>query len=194
MKKIFTILCAGILTLGLSAQTDAGNIMLEGNSNLNFTSMSISSVEVDGTSLDVDDDGTSQFGLDVVGGYFFMDGLAGGLILDYSSSSAGDASSSSMTIGPIVRYYIGESGMWGQLSYGIGSSSEDDGTNSYDGPSISALGFGVGYAVWLSDNVAFNPSLGYSMVTSTMDLGSVDMVTKSGGLVFKAGISVHLGN
>ena len=140
------------------------------------------------------DDGSSQFGLNVVGGYFFMDGLAGGLILDYSSSSAGDASSSSMTIGPIVRYYLGESGMWGQLSYGIGSSSEDDGTDSYDGPSISALGFGVGYAVWLSDNVAFNPPLGYSMVTATMDLGSVDMVAKSGGLVFKAGISVHLGN
>jgi len=85
MEKIFTILCAGILTLGLSAQTESGTTMFEGNSNLNFTSTSISSVEVDGTSLDIDDDGSSQFGLNVVGGYFFMDGLAGGLILDYSS-------------------------------------------------------------------------------------------------------------
>jgi len=193
MKKIFTILCAGILTLGLSAQTESGTIMLEGNSNLNFTSMSVSSVELGSQSLDVDDDGTSQFGLDVVGAYFLMDGLAGGLILDYSSTTSGDESSSSMTIGPVVRYYLGESGMWGQLSYAIGSSSDGDD----DGPSVSALGFGVGYAVWLSDNVAFNPSLGYSMVSNTYEdyMGSgLDYSENSGGIVFKAGISVHLGN
>ena len=48
--------------------------------------------------------------------------LAAGLLLDYSSTSQGDASSSSMLVGPVVRYYMGESGIWGQLSYGIGSS------------------------------------------------------------------------
>ena len=198
MKKIFTILCSAMLTLSLSAQNEAGTILLSGASDLNFTSLSVSSIDVDGTDVDPKDlemdDATNEFGLSVTCGYFLMDGLAAGLIIDYSSSSTGDMSSTSMTIGPMVRYYIGESGINTTLAYGIGSSSEDDGTDSYDGPSISALGFGVGYAVWLSDNVAFNPPLGYSMVTATMDLGSVDMVAKSGGLVFKAGISVHLGN
>ena len=130
MKKIFTILCSAMLTLSLSAQNEAGTILLSGASDLNFTSLSVSSIDVDGTDVDPKDagmdDATNEFGLSVTGGYFLMDGLAAGLIIDYSSSSQGDFSSSSMTIGPMVRYYIGESGINTTLAYGIGSSSEDD--------------------------------------------------------------------
>ena len=90
----------------------------------------------------------------------------------------------------MARYYIGESGMFAQLSYGIGSSSHKHDGDSEDGPSVSALGIGAGYAVMLSDNISLNPSLGYSMVTSKMD----DIVMKGGGLSFSVGIAVHLGN
>jgi hypothetical protein len=194
MKKIFTILCSAMLTLSLSAQNEAGTILLSGASDLNFTSLSISSIDVDGTDVDPADlgmdDATNEFGLSVTGGYFLMDGLAAGLIIDYTSSSEGDFSSSSMTIGPMVRYYIGESGINTTLAYGIGSSSEDDGTDSYDGPSLSILSLGVGYQVMLSDNISINPSLAYNMVTAKND----DLTIKMGGIAFALGIGLHLGN
>ena len=194
MKKIFTILCSAMLTLSLSAQNEAGTILLSGASDLNFTSLSVSSIDVDGTDVDPKDlgmdDATNEFGLSVTGGYFLMDGLAAGLIIDYSSSSTGDMSSTSMTIGPMVRYYIGESGINTTLAYGIGSSSEDDGTDSYDGPSLSILSLGVGYQVMLSDNISINPSLAYNMVTAKND----DLTIKMGGIAFAVGIGLHLGN
>jgi hypothetical protein len=195
MKKLFTILCATILFLGVSAQTEAGTMLLEGGSDLNFTSLNISSISVDGEDVELPDDldGTSELGLNVAGAYFLMDGLAAGLVIDYSSSSSGDYSSSSMTIGPMVRYYIGESGLWGQASYGMGSSTEKYDGDSEDGPSISLLAFGAGYALYLSDNISLNPSLGYVMATATQDDG-VEVKTKMGGIVFSTGLTLHLGN
>ena len=196
MKKLFTILCAAILSLGVSAQTEAGTMLIEGGSDLNFTSLSVSSISVDGDEMDDDflpEDATSELGLSVTGAYFLMDGLAAGLLIDYSSSTTGDYSSTSMTFGPMVRYYIGESGLWGQASYGMGSSSEKDEDDTYDGPKISMLAFGAGYAVYLSDNISLNPSLGYVMATATQDDG-VEVKTKMGGIVFSTGLTLHLGN
>jgi len=191
MKKLITILCAVLITICLSAQTEQGTILIEGGSNLNYSSLKVNSIEIDGEAMDLDDvEATNTLGFKVTGGYFVMDGLAVGLLLDYSSESEGDYSSSSMTIGPIARYYIGESGMWAQLSYGIGSSSDKYDGESEDGPSIGALGIGVGYAIMLSDNVSLSPSLGYTMITAKQE----DVTVKAGGIVFGAGIAVHLGN
>jgi len=196
MKKLITILFAGLLSLGLSAQTEQGTIIIEGGSDLNFSSLKVSSISVDGEDLDDDflpEDATSDLGFSVTGAYFLMDGLAAGLLIDYSSSTTGDNSSTSMTFGPMVRYYIGESGLWGQASYGMGSSSEKDEDDTYDGPKISMLAIGAGYALYLSDNISLNPSLGYVMATATQDEG-VEVETKIGGIVFSVGIAVHLGN
>ena len=200
MKKLITIVSAALLTLSLSAQTEQGTIILEGGSDLNWTSQSVSDISVDGTSMDpLPDISTSQMQFSATAGYFVIDGLAVGLLLDYSSTTTkeedmDDVTSSSMTFGPIVRYYIGETGAWGQLSYGMGSSKSDDN----DGPKVSSIGIGAGYSIWLSDNVSFSPSLGYLMRTSKQDIdlgfGDVEVIAKSGGLVFSAGIAIHLGN
>ena len=199
MKKLFTILCAGLLTLGVSAQTDAGTVLLQGSTDLNFTSMSLSSYSVDGEDVELTDDykedsKVSKFGLGVVGGYFLMDGLAAGLLVNYSSSTEGEWTSSSMTFGPMVRYYIGESGLWGQLSYGMGSSKEEYDGDSSDGPKTSTLAFGAGYAIYLADNISFNPSLAYTMLTMTEESGDIEEKATMGGIVFSAGLTLHLGN
>ena len=194
MKKIFTILCAAMLTFSLSAQNEKGTILLSGASDLNFSSVSVSSIDFDGTDVSPEDagmeDAMTQFGLSVTGGYFLIDGLAAGLIIDYSSSSEGKSSSSSMTVGPMVRYYIGESGINTTLSYALGSSTEEYDGDSEDGPSVSVLGLGVGYQAMLSDNISINPSLGYNMVTSEIE----DVTIKAGGISFSVGIALHLGN
>ncbi|MDB4126663.1 porin family protein [Flavobacteriales bacterium] len=189
MKKLFTILCAAILSLGVSAQTESGTILIEGGSNFSYSSVKVNSASFDGEDLDIEDqDATNSMKLNLIGGYFMMDGLAAGLLFDYSSVSVDGEGSSTMLIGPIVRYYIGESGMWGQLSYGLGSS--NDGDSDTDEPTSSRLGIGVGYAAMLSDNISLSPSIGYAMITEKMD----DFEVKSGGIVFKVGIAVHLGN
>jgi hypothetical protein len=189
MKKLFTILCAVMLTFGLAAQTESGTILIEGSSNLTYSSIKLNSVEYDGDDVDIpDQDATNNMALDLTGAYFMMDGLAAGLVLSYSSVSIDGEGTSKMLIGPMVRYYIGESGMWGQLSYGLGSS--DDGDSNTDEPTTSTLGIGAGYAAMLSDNISINPSIGYAMVTEKRD----DWKMKYGGIVFKVGIAVHLGN
>ena len=202
MKKLIAILCTVLLTIGVSAQTEQGTIILEGGSDLNWSSISVTGGSVDGEEADSDDipdNSVSTMGFNVTGGYFVIDGLAVGLLLDYSSTTSKeenmeDVTNSSMIFGPIVRYYIGETGAWGQLSYGMGSSKSDDN----DGPKVSSIGIGAGYSIWLSDNVSFSPSLGYVMTTSTQDLdlgfGDVEVIAKQGGLVFSAGIAIHLGN
>ncbi len=194
MKKLIIIMCAALLTLSLSAQTEQGTIILEGGSALNWTSQSLSDMTVDGTAVDpLPDVSTSQMGFSATAGYFVMDGLAVGLLLDYSSTTTkvedmDDDKSSSMTFGPIARYYIGETGGWGQLSYGMGS--EDDGDSDTDDPKTSVIAIGVGYSIYLADNISFSPSLGYAMATS--EIGDTEI--KTSGLVFSAGIAIHLGN
>lgn len=187
-------MCAALLTLSLFAQTEQGIIILEGSSALNWTSQSLSDMTVDGTTVDpLPDVSTSQMGFGASAGYFVMDGLAVGLLLDYSSTTTkmedmDDDKSSSMTFGPMARYYIGETGAWGQLSYGMGS--EDDGDSDTDDPKTSVIAIGVGYSIYLADNISFSPSLGYGM--ATVEVGDTEI--KTNGLVFSAGIAVHLGN
>ncbi len=120
MKKLITILLVSFLAINTTfAQTEQGTILLEGSSNLNFSSLKVNSISLDGDELDDDllpEDGTNTLGFKVTGGYFMMDSLAVGLLLDCRSSTTGDAISNSLTICPIVLYHIDETGMWALLS------------------------------------------------------------------------------
>ena len=109
MKKLFTILCAVMLTICLSAQTEAGTFYMSlGNayspvnqSNIFFTSqgMSFGNEWVTGITIDGDDDDdngndywdkdekdkTSSFNLGGQFGYFIADGLLTGIGIEYGS-------------------------------------------------------------------------------------------------------------
>ena len=128
----------------------------------------------------------SEFSFD--GGYFVIDNLALGLFISSESSKLelegeSDSESSLMTYGVMARYYFGESGLFGEVSYGIGT--QDDGGDDTD---ISGLTIGAGYALFLSDNISINPSLGYSSMKS--ESGGVEM--KMGGLGGFVGIALYL--
>ena len=135
MKKIFTILCAGILTLGLSAQTELGNMMVGVNSNAGFSSFS---PEGGG-------DAVTSMNLGASGGYFVMDNLA--LTASFGYSQVGNYDATSLGIGG--RYYM--ESMFAGLGYQI--IAED----------LSSLNIGAGYSKMLTDNIALEPSLVYSM-------------------------------
>ena len=217
MKKLFTIIFATLLSVGVFAQaeTRAGTFLLQmGGDGISFTSQSVSSMDGIG-SADFDDlydkYNTSSFGINAMAGYFVADGLVVGLALSSKSTTTSieyavggndpdDVVTTALTIAPTFRYYIGESGMWSQISYGFGSSGTDSGQQGYEPTKISVLAFGAGYAISLNDYISLNPSLGYALTTSTTedagvsDVGNIDdLVVKTGGLVFAFSLNAHLG-
>ena len=238
MKKLFTILCVSLLSVGVFAQaeTEAGTFLMSmGTDGVNFSSNSISSWEggIEGVAAIVDNNGNvnniefddvydkyniSSFGLKTATGYFVADGFMIGLGLGYTSTSTSieytsdakdlgyednDASSSTFTLIPMVRYYIGESGIWSQLAYHLTSQSADDDSwdSSYDPefPKTNTLSIRAGYMASLNDYVSLNPFLGYNMSTQTTKDGGydkdgeADQIIKSGGIQFGVELNVHLG-
>ena len=198
-----------LLSLGLMAQ-DQGSVLLSGSTGLNFTSLSAN--DYDPKDYEIDENSSSTLDLDVTFGYFVMDGLAVGLSISTESSTTkleddsfeSEFKESSTTIAPMARYYIAETGLYSQLSYGFGSSkteSDENGTKSDSESKLSILGIGLGYNIFISDDIALSPSLTYAMSKTTVEDGAlddnfdeVDLVVKSGGINFGLGVTVFLGN
>ena len=210
MKHITLTFMVGLLSLGLMAQ-DQGTILMSGSTGLNFSSLSLNDTEPNDLPSGYESS-TSILDLDLSLGYFVMDGLAVGIAVSSESTTDktefenndSESKTSTTVIAPMVRYYIAETGLYGQLSYGFGSSTDEetDGSNSIESKAkVSNLGIGLGYSIFLSDDVALSPSLAYSMVTTTIEDGAyddagneVDYVAKIGGINFGLGITVFLGN
>ncbi len=180
MKKTLLTLCAVALGAGAFAQTEKGHIVLGGSSNLGFTS---------GKQDNDADDATTNFGLNVAGGYFIMDNLAVGLLIGFESEKTGDVSASGFGIGPVVRYYLPMK-VFGQLSYQFGSQKTDTGDFDFT-YTTGDLGIGVGYAAFVNDHVAIEPMIAYHMTSAKPEEG--DSVN-GGSFGLNVGISVYLGD
>ena len=131
---------------------------------------------------------SSQVDFCVSGGYFVIDGLALGFGVDHTSSKIelegeDDLVSSLLTYGLLARYYIADSGVWGQGSLNFGT--QDDGAENID---IRGIGITFGYAWYISNNISINPSLGYARLRSDLD----DVEVKMGGIAGSVGIAIHL--
>ena len=146
MKKLFTMLFAGLLTIGLSAQTDQGTFLLNLNTGLGFSSTTVTDMEGIGgvsygdlynkqnnSSLNLNLTDFTEILSDVTMGYFLSDNILAGLKLGFSSDTDNEEinggsttkiSNSGMTIGPAFRYYIeaGDMYLFPQLAYVMGSS------------------------------------------------------------------------
>jgi hypothetical protein len=168
MKKLITILCAVLITIGLSAQTtDQGSMLVGTSSNLSYSSFT----------PDGGDDSENVMTLSGQYGYFFTDNLCGGVGINYMSSDGESATG----FGLFGRYYFLEGKMYGHLGYDMGDyiiggmfAIED----------YSAINLGVGYCAWLNDNVTLEPGLMYSMQ-------SVDGETLGATLGIKVGFGIY---
>ena len=200
--------------LGLMAQ-DQGQILMSVSTGLNFSSLSLNDTEPNDLPSGYESS-TSRLDLDLTVGYFIIDGLAAGLSINSSSTTTlklefnvdSEEDKTTITtitiIAPMIRYYIAETDLYGQLSYGLGSTVDKytiGSSSNEDKMKVSSLGIGVGYSIFLSDDVAISPSLGYSMATSTIENwdydsngNTVDYVQKQVGIGFDLAISVFLGN
>ena len=152
MKKLFTILCAAVLSLGVSAQTESGNMIVGVNSDFNFSSFS---PEGGG-------DSESTMGLGGTYGYFFMDNLAGMASFDYSKSGDADASTS---FGIGARYHMNS--LYGGAMYNMGGAGVPGAELIMlfggDMSKFSTIAIQAGYVAMLTDNISLEPSLSYNM-------------------------------
>ncbi len=142
MKKVLlTAALVAVFGFAANAQTEQGGWLVGASSNLNFTSQ------------DAGGGSVSVFDLDVKGGYFLMDGLAAGLNINYSSFDG----ESSSAIGIFGRYFVNDA-IFAELGYT--ALSDDAG---------GLIPITAGYAAFLSDNVAVEPSLNYTLGTGNSD-------------------------
>jgi hypothetical protein len=144
-KTIFMTLFAVCLSGGTAiAQINKGTFLVGASSNLGFSS----------TSTEISDDNVNVFLLDVSGGYFVIDNLALGLSFGYSKYSYEDFDGSSTSFGLFGRYYVN-----GKVFLGLGFAS----AKVEDSDAVNSIPLEVGYAAFVTDNIAIEPSLSYSL-------------------------------
>ena len=153
MKSLTLVLLFLLPYCWSNAQEDAilkGNWFLEANARLSGTTLSVSNPPSTGFGL-VNSDGTTLWTIGGEGGYFIMDNLAIKLGLGYTDFDG----FSSFTYKLGGRYYVADV-IPLQIDL-TGSSIEDDTANPL------WVGIQGGYALFLNDNVALEPSLRYNV-------------------------------
>lgn len=167
-KKILAMLAFSFFVTGAFAQdaVEKGAWLFSGGSNLGYSSASSSGV---GASL-------SNLVINAKAGYFFMDNLAAGALINYVSISGGGSDVSLTGIGLFARYYI-----QGKFFLGAGFQSLSTSSGGTSGPNITQIPLEAGYAFFLTKSVAFEPALNFT--------------SYNGGSIFgvNLGFSVFLG-
>lgn len=96
---------------------------------------------------------TSVFNLDLKAGYFFIENFTAGLRLGYQHTSTGGSGSGLTRIGVFGRYYFD-----GKIFAGAGITSVSPST----GNSSVEVPLEVGYAAFVTRNIAIEPALNFT--------------------------------
>ena len=145
MKETIFTLVVGLAFAGPAfAQIGQGTVLIGASSNLNYSS----------TSFDGADDNLNSFNINLGVGYFVIENLALGIELGYDKITFGDNDASSTTFGLFGRYYVN-----GKIFLGAGYRS----SKGEDSDAVNSLPLEVGYAAFITDNIAVEPSFGYAL-------------------------------
>lgn len=141
-KSIVTLVVMLFAAAGAFAQIEKGAILVGASSNLGFTSYKPK-----------DGDSFSAFNVDAKVGYFVIDNLALGVNLGYQKIDEASITS----LGLFGRYYVN-----GKIILGAGfnSNKEDSGESDF---SYTSIPLEVGYAAFITDNIAIEPVVKYEM-------------------------------
>lgn len=171
MKKVITIFVLVFMANLVLAQESDFNAKTKGGYFAN------GSASIFSTKNKVGEDSSNSFSIDFTprAGYFISDNLAVGLGLVLSSNKETtdglfgeqDVTTTGFGINPLARYYF-ENNLFGEAAVGIGFSK-----TSFEGESLPGLdsditsnsyGFriGAGYALFLGNHIAIEPSINYS--------------------------------
>lgn len=177
-SSILTFMLIVITCHTTQAQFNQGRILLGGN--VNFFSMKDETVQ---TGLPNRSSNSTQFQLSPNVGYFIIDNLAVGADVALSTVSGG-SSSTTLLAGPFVRYYI--KGLFVEGEYNFGSGKNGDiksSTNAWLG--------GIGYAAFMNDHIAIEPTVAYTS-NSTHYTNPTHNATIA-GFVVGVGLQIYLG-
>mgnify|MGYP001803354839 CR=1 FL=1 len=149
MKKITFSAFALLLAFTSFSQTEQGRILVGVGSDLRFSSQS----------FEGSDDNFNTFSVGLGGGYLLIANFVAG-------ANIGEFSSNSFGIGPFVRYYYEQFFAEAGVNFSE-SSSESDFFESDS--SLNQVNLGLGYAAFINDYIAVEPSLNYSIGGGDVD-------------------------
>jgi len=171
--------------------TDKGHFIVDGSI---FLSTNNSKSEQDGFNTKSNAFG---FGISPKAAYFIADRFALGLETSFNytdnefTNTNGDKSSSNITaisVGPFVRYYL-MNGIFGQASLGFGTSNSE--SNGFENKSdFFRYQLGVGYAIFLNQNISLEPIISYQYGKNTSDQSTFE--TTNNGFTLGAGFTIYL--
>lgn len=177
MKKVLFAAFLLVSSNAIFAQINKGQWLVGGN--ISFSQSQYG---------DVKDSKETVFSIQPNAGYFFIDKLAGGLRLGYSSDKlkTADDATTAFSVAPFARYYFLDAAqkvnIFADASYGFGSAGAKD-KNSFN-----YYQFMAGPAVFLTPNTALELALSYK--SSGGDAYGDDRMKDFG---FNIGFQVHLG-
>ena len=192
MKKLgnltFTTLFVCMVIVSY-AQVEKGNFVAGAKSDFGaYFGSSTNEYKSNGNTTSTDGPKSSQFNLSPTVGYFFIDGLSGGLFFNVDIDNSKEDqqletggtetlkdNSSTFTIGPIVRYYypLDKFVPFGEFYLGVGSTNYKYDYIDYNIGGQSSVktnemkynlfdwGLGAGGAFFIVDNVSVDAMIGY---------------------------------
>jgi len=134
-------------------------------------------------------------------GFFASHGFALGLSLDlvsekekYSGTYNLEGKRTEYLAGPFVRVYT-KSGVFFSANYFLGKSISEyeySGNSNKETSKNSKWKLGIGYAAFINEHVALEPSLSYQAYASKEDDGDSDFTYRTGQVVIGLGLSIYL--
>lgn len=155
--KIFTICWLCLLSVPVLSQTEKGNFIISGRSNLEFV-RSEGDLSYTNVSSPVYNIKISSFSLQAGVGYFIANNLAFGFSGNYKYENENKTKSNEISILPTLMYFIPLNSSfrpYAQAGFGYAGLTENSGLGkaSFTGP---AYGIGLGVVYFLNENVALD--------------------------------------
>ena len=131
-------------------------------------------------------------------GYFIINNVAAGAVLDIQSSStkyegsSDKISGTSVLFSPFGRYYL-QQGIFFQGRFDVGSrkiKQETGSTTTTTTYGLSGGSISAGYALFLADNVALEPQIGYGTIAQKLKSNGVKSIES--GLFIRVGFQIYL--
>ena len=194
MKNFYLFILAFVFSFALHSQNvDQGNFFIEPHTKFQMATNQTVAITMDGESLTVPDTKTTTTEAGLLAGYFLADNFAVGAFLNYmgSKETLGSTSTtvSNMAYGALLRYYIGGVAFV-EGNYALVTSSLLKEIDKADRPLLGAIGGKVGASIFITDEVAFTPSLGYQYLLE--DNPVTDRQVVQSNLVISAGFTIYL--
>lgn len=194
--KNFTFLAIALLaSVGAYAQFNQGRMLVGGSAEFS------TSTDKDKSGSTTVTNGTfTSLSIAPSFGYFVIDNLAVGASLSLSlskwnskRSNGTDYNATAIQFQPFARYYL-PIGLFFQGKVGLGTTKTkyDDDNIDESKNNTTSLALSAGYPIFLSDNVALEPEIGFRAGRSKdPDSGSKDLHS---GIFMRIGFQIYLGN